>query len=52
MKHDRAEHSVQKSETHLDAEWVNLMLEARQLGLTPDDVRNFLKGVVGNTLKS
>lgn len=43
MKYARAEHDVHSGETQLDREWIRLMQEARQLGLTRDEVRIFLK---------
>ncbi|MEY2192838.1 anti-repressor SinI family protein [Neobacillus sp. BF23-41] len=31
------------SEKELDKEWVDLILEARNLGISVDEIRNFLK---------
>lgn len=30
----------------IDAEWMNLVLRAREMGLTIDEIRDFLQGAV------
>ncbi|MBN6187841.1 anti-repressor SinI family protein [Aneurinibacillus sp. BA2021] len=32
-----------RKENELDQEWVSLMLTARKIGITPEEIREFLK---------
>ncbi|MFB5663847.1 anti-repressor SinI family protein [Alteribacillus sp. HJP-4] len=32
-----------KENTSLDSDWIRLISEAKQIGLTPEEVRNFLQ---------
>ena len=36
--------SVEEQETSLDVEWKKLMEEARSIGLTVEEVRDFIQG--------
>lgn len=36
--------SVEKQEINIDIEWKFLMLEARNIGLTVEEVRDFIQG--------
>lgn len=36
--------SVEEQETSLDVEWKKLMEEARNIGLTVEEVRDFIQG--------
>ena len=36
--------SVEKQETSIDVEWKRLMEEARNIGLTVEEVRDFIQG--------
>ena len=36
--------SVEKQESSIDVEWKSLMQEARNIGLTVEEVRDFIQG--------
>lgn len=46
MKRNQVEVHVENGQEKFDWQWVNLMLEAREIGLSPDEVREFLKATV------
>lgn len=50
MNANQVDHHLRLSPEKFDQQWVNLMLEAREIGLTPDEVREFLKvGAISET---